>query len=777
MATLRPVFTVRFGQDVLPGQVAAGKFDGVNAGLACATKTGKVFVHHPHGLLQPIDTTDNVERIRANAGSPSKSSSVSFLNIKKQITGLAAGSLDGSGKDALIIGTANELMAYDVVQNADIFHKEIPDGVLSLVLGAIGKDSQLLAFAGGNCSIQAFDKNGEDKFWTVTGDNVCSMVLCDLVGDGEYQLLVGSEDFDLRVFEHNGNVLHEFSETEAVVGLCNLHGRRFGYALANGAVGAYDGPQRSWRAKHQATPIAILGYDMTMNGVPDLVTAWSDGTLEVREDRPDGSGEVIARDHFPAGLAGIAQADYRMDGTNMLLAVSTTGELRGYLPLGVKPKRRAKDTKRLIPAELAPATPDFAEEEGEEEGEEEAAIEDEENRQLELDEQQRKKEDEERLVRELQLRKQQLISELRALEPSQQEFEEDYGSADRANAILTAQCSTELTVKTGNIQQDGTPTVCITFTIDTDCFVRSVVLFCEDMFEGGSFAVHPLLNTTSSTITASITPPANQSYQLQAQLLIGTNRSSSRLLVKETQVEIPQLALFDLADTPLLSEDSFVHIPMNVANLNKICEWAGKVFLYEFNGKGIHLVYLRTMQPVSIIIEEGRLTVRTQNMDIAADITQSIFRFLNIQQCSSLASFPHEETLLQEILQAINDLQSSRERLAAEMAEKSSVVKQLLFRAEDTRLLEEYDAMTDAYADLARVNRDLNALYTIRCTNHEELLKCLRIVNKHIQRAANLRAGNYKQKVIEGCRRSIKNNDIEGLFQIIHEPPDLGKRV
>ena len=66
----------------------------------------------------------------------------------------------------------------------------------------------------------------------MTGDNVCSMALCDLVGEGENQLLVGSDDFALRVFEADGDVLHEFAETEPVVALADLSGRRFGYGLA-----------------------------------------------------------------------------------------------------------------------------------------------------------------------------------------------------------------------------------------------------------------------------------------------------------------------------------------------------------------------------------------------------------------------------------------------------------------------------------------------------------------------------------------------------------------
>ncbi len=74
------------------------------------TVTGKIFVHHPHGMAK--ETWEGA------------SSDVRFLNIQKKINGLAAGPLKGS-KDLLAIGTANELLAYNVETNSDSFHKEV----------------------------------------------------------------------------------------------------------------------------------------------------------------------------------------------------------------------------------------------------------------------------------------------------------------------------------------------------------------------------------------------------------------------------------------------------------------------------------------------------------------------------------------------------------------------------------------------------------------------------------------------------------------------------
>lgn len=86
---------------------------------------------------------------------------------------------------------------YDVKQNADVLFKEVPDGVFSMIVGRVGNVQEPLAIVGGNCSIQVlsltcglhvsicwqgFDCHGEEQFWTVGGDNITALALCDVEG-------------------------------------------------------------------------------------------------------------------------------------------------------------------------------------------------------------------------------------------------------------------------------------------------------------------------------------------------------------------------------------------------------------------------------------------------------------------------------------------------------------------------------------------------------------------------------------------------------------------
>lgn len=82
---------------------------------------------------------------------------------------------------------------------------QVSDGASVVVIGKLGSMANPLAIIGGNCSLQGFDYEGNDPFWTVTGDNVCSLVLLDFDQDGE------NEVDNLLVFFVYYNILNTIS--------------------------------------------------------------------------------------------------------------------------------------------------------------------------------------------------------------------------------------------------------------------------------------------------------------------------------------------------------------------------------------------------------------------------------------------------------------------------------------------------------------------------------------------------------------------------------------
>lgn len=311
-------FNFKLDYQIQIGTPIIGKFDGKYPSLVCATTGGKILLHCPH------DSKDD------NSNSEIKNN-VRFLNFNRKITALASGCLPKQGKlsdkDYLFVGTSTNILAYDVDRNADVFFKDIQDGVHALTVGSFGSYQPLL-IAGGNCSLYGFDVTGSEVFWTVTGDNVSALTICDINADGIAELVVGSDDFELRVFRDE-ELLDEITEADRILFLKPIKGNRFAYGLSNGSVGVYAQNKRLWRVKTKNQVTSLNVFDVNSDGIEEILIGWSNGTFHARWQE---NGEILFKDKLSSPIAGIIIADYRMDGKDDIILVCESGEVKAYLP-------------------------------------------------------------------------------------------------------------------------------------------------------------------------------------------------------------------------------------------------------------------------------------------------------------------------------------------------------------------------------------------------------------------------------------------------------------
>uniref|UniRef100_A0A2K5JZU7 Bardet-Biedl syndrome 2 protein homolog n=1 Tax=Colobus angolensis palliatus TaxID=336983 RepID=A0A2K5JZU7_COLAP len=667
---LLPVFTLKLRHKISPRMVAIGRYDGTHPCLAAATQAGKVFIHNPHTRNQHVSASRVFQ-------SPLESD-VSLLNINQAVSCLTAGVLNPElGYDALLVGTQTNLLAYDVYNNSDLFYREVADGANAIVLGTLGDISSPLAIIGGNCALQGFNHEGRDLFWTVTGDNVNSLALCDFDGDGKKELLVGSEDFDIRVFKED-EIVAEMTETEVVTSLCPMYGSRFGYALSSGIVGVYDKTARYWRIKSKNHAMSIHAFDLNSDGVNELITGWSNGKVDARSDR---TGDVIFKDNFSSAIASVVEGDYRMDGHIQLICCSVDGEIRGYLPGTAEMKGNLMDTS-----------------------------------------------EEQNLIRELSQKKQNLLLELRNYEENAKaELASPLNEADGHRGIIPAntRLHTMLSVSLGSETQTAHTELCISTSNDT--IIRAVLIFAEGIFTGESHVVHPSIHNLSSSICIPIVAPKDVPVDLHLKAFVGY-RSSTQFHVFESTKQLPRFSMYALTSLDPASEPiSYVNFTI-AERAQRVVVWLSQNFLLP---EDTHIQNAPFQVCFTSLRNGGHLYIKIK---------------LNGE---------------------VDEYHSVHQKLSADMADHSNLIRSLLVRAEDARLMRDMKTMKSRYMELYDLNRDLLNGYKIRCNNHTELLGNLKAVNQAIQRAGRLRVGKPKNQVITACRDAIRSNNINTLFRIM----------
>lgn len=730
---LVPIFTLKINHRVNPHMVTVGRYNGKHTALTCATAAGKVLIHNPHMKTQQGGRLDS-----------SADSDVNLLSINQQVSSVCAGRLNPSAaNDILAVGTQTNLLAYDIDNNSDLFYKDTPDGANAVDIGELGEIPGPMVIMGGNCSLQGYDLEGNENFWTVTGDNVCSLTLLDFTGNGQNELIVGSEDFDIRVFRED-EILAEMTETEAITCVCPMNNTRFGYALANGTVGVYDRTSRYWRIKSKNQAYTIHSFDLDSDGVPELITGWSNGKIDARSDR---TGEVIFKDNFTSAVAGIVQADYRLDGSQQLLCVSTDGEVKGYNPAPREMRGNLMDSN------------------------------------LEQD-----------TIRELGMRKQNLMMELKNYDQNEKagvvaaaamqdalqsgsKFSaerpfpvgQEYDQEKMGVIPAATQLQTTLTVNPGD--DTKAPHVELFIGTTNDTLVRAALIFAEGIFEGESHVIHPHPNALSNCVRVPIIPPKDVPVDLHIKAFIGY-KSSMQFHVFELTRQLPRFSMYAPCRKDCPEPKSSCTFQIN-ERMQRVLLWINQSFLLQDDidvegSLNVAFMSLRGSGPLFLKMEpQGLMTIRTDDMDLAGDVIQALCQFLNIDDMQVSADFPDEMEKLRSILVKVDEYHAVRQKLTAEMADHSNLIRSMVVRAEDARLMGDMKNMRRGYSELYNMNRDLINGYTIRCSNHQELLACLKQLNQVIQKAGRLRVGKYKTQVVSACRAAIKSNNVSALFKIM----------
>eukprot|EP01041_Mallomonas_annulata_P010049 gene10049-20934_t len=727
-----PAFQLNVGQQILSGLVTVGKFDGQSPSLACATSGGKILLHSPH---------------EGNTGVDGNLPSIRFLNLNRKITALSSGSLSleksSNNPEMLFVGTQSNLLAYDVERNADVYFRDVQDGVNTLVVGRLANISQPVVVAGGNCSILGYDKEGMEMFWTVTGDNVSATAMGDVDGDGMNELIVGSDDFEIRFYK-NENLITEITEADKVIHLHSLRQSKFAYGLSNGTIGVYESiSKRAWRVKTKNKVTSLVSYDIDADGVAEIVSGWNNGSVAARNAS---TGEVVFKDTLNAPVAALVCADYRMDGKEELIGCSETGQIKGYLPSSEDPvDEQPVDTGEDLKA-----------------------------------------------ISQLQAKKQDLMSEMRQLERSLKSNKQ----GDVVPGALPG--STRLSCTLSPDKEAGYVSMLVS--ANTEVVIANLVAIdLEGAVLSGLEVVAIAPQGFSRTAVLPLHPTRNIPCTIRIQAHLMVRGYPTSLHVLEADVLLPRFSAFlqlpDNASAPPPNSLVTFYLMDSVARFH---EWMQAAFVLsapvKFTKDRLKASFLAVCGSKNNSSNDSNgsngsinageyiyFSVATEDASSGAKLSRlnvqaSEVKFMRVTELESVATFPVEASQFEQILSKVEDFNSSRVRLTADMAEDSQRVKALVVRAEDARLMGDMESMKRAYTELFSLNNNLIGGYNLRAGNHEGLLAALKEVNQMIQKAANLRVGAAKTRVVNECRAAVKKNNMPALLRIVsHVHGDSGR--
>lgn len=212
----------------------------------------------------------------------------------------------------------------------------------------------------------------------------------------------------------------------------------------------------------------------------------------------------------------------------------------------------------------------------------------------------------------------------------------------------------------------------------------------------------------------------------------------------------------------------------------------------------------------------GKVTIQTEDSTFAGDIIQSLSLYLGLRELSSEVAFPEEEKKLVDALERVKgtvevscfiflrrfqlnkvnpvvDLREIDTRLQAEAASDTTVLKNIIIRLEDARILENVEEMRKRLVQLKNVNMDLIKEHEIRMKSYRDLAANLKELNLGVQRAARLRGkpailffvsvnqgttpfldfilvGKNASNTVAHCRSAIQDNNPKALLLAIrHE--------
>jgi len=628
-------------------------------------------------------------------------------------------------------------MCYDLNSNKTLFDRDIMEGVYCMVYGQYSSYPEPICICGGSYNIIGIDINGEDKFWTVLGGNAVCLKLNDINNDGANELIVGTDDYTIRFYQNEDNI-NEINENTKIIELEYIGNTVLAYALENGTIGCYKGNDRLWKKKEKGYVTSILVVDFNKDNFYEILCGWNTGKLQMLDTN---QGRVLIETDLNKSIAKMFYDNILLGSSNniynkynQLLVLTNNGEVYGFdYSLNeriIKNKFVAKDKKVL---------------------------------QKDLNKYESSLQEKTELIKKLE--------DLAIKESNKSKI-----NSPKDEIVLPKETNVNIDLQSNNEFK------CADLIIESseNTIIKMVIIQSEQIYKGETMVKYP--NKETNKVIIQIKTKKDMNINLHIKVLVGKSYFLDDYQVFEFNKIIPKYCFYILLRDDISYKNDVIqgiNFRFN-ERIERLILWLETFFnipkkeleTYRPNENtyNIRFMSLRTDKILQISVKyekESILEISTEEMELCGNIFQDMCTYFNITDLDTNINYKKIVNKYSENINRISELDQTRNQYNINMTEIIQLIKDLFVKAEDNRLLDNIKDFKDYFRKINVKNLELLDEYEKRTKAYEQLISDLKVVNEIIQIFSNLKAGKFKNEVVNQCRNCIRKKNYNLLLKIL----------
>ena len=310
--------------------------------------------------------------------------------------------------------------------------------------------------------------------------------------------------------------------------------------------------------------------------------------------------------------------------------------------------------------------------------------------------------------------------------------------------------------------------------------IKMVIIQSEQIYKGETMVKYP--NKETNKVIIQIKTKKDMNINLHIKALVGKSYFLDDYQVFEFNKIIPKYCFYILLRDDISYKNDVVQGISFRFNerIERLILWLETFFnipkkeleTYRPNEDtyNIRFMSLRTDKILQISVKnekENIIEISTEEMELCGNIFQDMCTYFNITDLDTNINYKKIVNKYSENINRISELDQTRNQYNINMTEIIQLIKDLFVKAEDNRLLDNIKDFKDYFRKINVKNLELLDEYEKRTKAYEQLISDLKVVNEIIQIFSNLKAGKYKNEVVNQCRNCIRKKNYNLLLKIL----------